>query len=139
MTTGLVKAADTDKALTSRRFYKTYTFNSKLYLVEALTHASYHLNRVTPCYQRLEFLGDALLDFLVTQHLYFRQEKLSPGKLTDIRQALVNNNIFATIAVQYEYNKYLKEMSPDWFRSIDNFITRLEDKKEENTNPVGRT
>ena len=116
-----------------------YTFNSKLYLVEALTHASYHLNRVTPCYQRLEFLGDALLDFLVTQHLYFRQEKLSPGELTDIRQALVNNNIFATIAVKYEYNKYLKEMSPDWFRSIDKFITRLEDKKEENTNPVGRT
>ena len=116
-----------------------YTFNSKLYLVEALTHASYHPNRVTPCYQRLEFLGDALLDFLVTQHLYFRHEELSPGELTDIRQALVNNNIFATIAVKYEYNKYLKEMSPDWFRSIDNFITRLEDKKEENTNPVGRT
>ena len=116
-----------------------YTFNSKLYLVEALTHASYHPNQITPCYQRLEFLGDALLDFLVTQHLYFRHEELSPGELTDIRQALVNNNIFATIAVKYEYNKYLKEMSPDWFRSIDNFITRLEDKKEENTNPVGRT
>ena len=116
-----------------------YTFNSKLCLVEALTHASYHRNRVTPCYQRLEFLGDALLDFLVTQHLYFRHEELSPGVLTDIRQALVNNNIFATIAVKYEYNKYLKEMSPDWFRSIDNFITRLEDKKKENANPVGRT
>ena len=116
-----------------------YTFNSKLYLVEALTHASYQANRVTPCYQRLEFLGDALLDFLVTQHLYFRNETLSPGELTDIRQALVNNNIFATIAVKYEYNKYLKEMSPDWFRSIDNFITRLEDKKKENANPVGRT
>ena len=116
-----------------------YTFNSKLCLVEALTHASYHRNRVTPCYQRLEFLGDALLDFLVTQHLYFRHEEMSPGELTDIRQALVNNNIFATIAVKYEYNKYLKEMSPDWFRSIDNFITRLEDKKEENANPVGRT
>ena len=116
-----------------------YTFNSKLCLVEALTHASYHRNRVTPCYQRLEFLGDALLDFLVIQHLYFRHEELSPGVLTDIRQALVNNNIFATIAVKYEYNKYLKEMSPDWFRSIDNFITRLEDKKKENANPVGRT
>ena len=79
-----------------------YNFNSKSYLVEALTHASYQGNRITPCYQRLEFLGDALLDFLVTQHIYFRQENLSPGELTDIRQALVNNNIFAAIAVKYE-------------------------------------
>ncbi|CAH3040736.1 unnamed protein product [Porites lobata] len=109
-----------------------YTFNSKLYLVEALTHASYQANRITPCYQRLEFLGDALLDFLVTQHLYFRHEKLSPGELTDIRQALVNNNIFAAIAVKYEYNKYLRQMSPKWFKSIENFITRLDDEKEEN-------
>ena len=109
-----------------------YTFNSRLYLVEALTHASYQANRITPCYQRLEFLGDALLDFLVTQHLYFRHEKLSPGELTDIRQALVNNNIFAAIAVKYDYNKYLRQMSPKWFKSIENFITRLDDEKEEN-------
>ena len=109
-----------------------YTFNSKLYLVEALTHASYQANRITPCYQRLEFLGDALLDFLVTQHLYFRHEKLSPGELTDIRQALVNNNIFAAIAVKHEYNKYLRQMSPKWFKSIETFITRLDDEKEEN-------
>ncbi|XP_068760261.1 endoribonuclease Dicer-like isoform X2 [Montipora capricornis] len=108
-----------------------YTFRSKLYLLEALTHASYHTNRVTPCYQRLEFLGDALLDFLVTQHLYFRHAKLSPGELTDIRQALVNNNIFATIAVKHEYNKYLKQMSPQWFKMIENFITRVEDEAEE--------
>ena len=115
-----------------------YNFNSKSYLVEALTHASYQANRITPCYQRLEFLGDALLDFLVTQHIYFRQENLSPGDLTDIRQALVNNNIFAAIAVKYEYNKYLKQMSPELFKSIENFITTLEDEKEENINLVSR-
>ena len=115
-----------------------YNFNSKLYLVEALTHASYQANRITPCYERLEFLGDALLDFLVTQHIYFRQENLSPGELTDIRQALVNNNIFAAIAVKYEYNKYLKQMSPELFKSIENFITTLEDEKEENINLVSR-
>ena len=115
-----------------------YNFNSKSYLVEALTHASYQGNRITPCYQRLEFLGDALLDFLVTQHIYFRQENLSPGELTDIRQALVNNNIFAAIAVKYEYNKYLKQMSPELFKSIENFITTLEDEKEENINLVSR-
>ena len=120
-----------------------YTFRSKLHLLEALTHASYQGNRVTPCYQRLEFLGDALLDFLVTQHLYFRHAKLSPGQLTDIRQALVNNNIFATIAVQHKYNKYLKQMSPRWFKTIENFITRVEDENEErnqnHSHPVGGT
>ena len=108
-----------------------YNFEQKLYLVEALTHASYHANRVTPCYQRLEFLGDALLDFLVTQHLYFRHAKLSPGQLTDIRQALVNNNIFATIAVNHDYHKYLKQMSPQWFKTVENFINRVEDEAEE--------
>ena len=108
-----------------------YRFRSKLYLVEALTHASYHPNRVTPCYQRLEFLGDAVLDFLVTQHLYFRHGKLSPGELTDIRQALVNNNIFAVIAVKKDFNKYLKEMSPTLFKTIENFITFVDDENEE--------
>ena len=108
-----------------------YQFRSKLYLLEALTHASYHPNRVTPCYQRLEFLGDAVLDFLVTQHLYFRHAKLSPGQLTDIRQALVNNNIFAIIAVKNDFNKYLKEMSPTLFKTIEKFITFVDDENEE--------
>lgn len=118
-----------------------YTFQSKLHLLEALTHASYLPNRVTTSYQRLEFLGDALLDFLVTQHLYFRHAKLTPGQLTDIRQALVNNNIFATIAVKNDYHKYLKQMSPQWFKTVENFINRLEDEAEERKDQrtVGRT
>ena len=112
----------------------SYNFQHKLYLVEALTHASYHENRVTPSYERLEFLGDALLDFLVTQHLYFRHVNLSPGELTDIRQALVNNNIFATLAVKHSYHKYLKHMSPKWFQTVKNFVDRVEDEAEERKN-----
>ena len=112
----------------------SYNFQHKLYLVEALTHASYHENRVTPSYERLEFLGDALLDFLVTQHLYFRHVNLSPGELTDIRQALVNNNIFATLAVEHNYHKYLKHMSPKWFQTVKNFVDRVEDEAEERKN-----
>lgn len=38
-----------------------YTFKNKALLIEALTHASYIPNRITNCYQRLEFLGDAVL------------------------------------------------------------------------------
>ena len=116
-----------------------YTFHSKLHLLEALTHASYYANRFTTSYQRLEFLGDAVLDFLVTQHLYFRHAKLTPGQLTDIRQALVNNNIFAAIAVKNEYHKYLKQMSPKWFKTVENFINRLDDEEEERKQQHGHS
>ncbi|GAB6029285.1 Endoribonuclease Dicer, variant 3 [Chamberlinius hualienensis] len=38
-----------------------YKFKDRSYLLQAFTHASYHYNRLTDCYQRLEFLGDAVL------------------------------------------------------------------------------
>lgn len=38
-----------------------YKFRDRSFLLQAVTHASYSANRVTDCYQRLEFLGDAVL------------------------------------------------------------------------------
>jgi hypothetical protein len=38
-----------------------YKFRDRSFLLQAITHASYSVNRVTDCYQRLEFLGDAVL------------------------------------------------------------------------------
>lgn len=38
-----------------------YRFNDRSYLLQAMTHASYSPNRISDCYQRLEFLGDAVL------------------------------------------------------------------------------
>ncbi|CAJ1962944.1 unnamed protein product [Sphenostylis stenocarpa] len=46
------------------------SFNDLTLLVEALTHGSYMLPEVPRCYQRLEFLGDAVLDYLITWHLH---------------------------------------------------------------------
>jgi endoribonuclease Dicer len=42
-----------------------YRFNDRSYLLQAMTHASYSPNRVTDCYQRLEFLGDAVLGTVI--------------------------------------------------------------------------
>jgi endoribonuclease Dicer len=89
-----------------------YRFRDRSYLLQAFCHASYFPNRLTDCYQRLEFLGDAVLDYLVTRFLYEDPRKHSPGTLTDLRSALVNNTIFATLAVKFQFHKYFKHFSP---------------------------
>uniref|UniRef100_A0A8C5WGY4 ribonuclease III n=1 Tax=Leptobrachium leishanense TaxID=445787 RepID=A0A8C5WGY4_9ANUR len=107
-----------------------YTFKNKAYLLQAFTHASYHYNTITDCYQRLEFLGDAILDYLITKHLYEDPRQHSPGVLTDLRSALVNNTIFASLAVKYDYHKYFKAISPELFNIIDDFVQFQLEKDE---------
>ncbi|UYV74239.1 DICER1 [Cordylochernes scorpioides] len=85
-----------------------YTFHNKLYLIQAMTHASFYLNRLTPCYQRLEFLGDAVLDFIVTSYIYKDSRLYTPGQLTDLRSSLVGNSFFSFMAVKYGFDKCLK-------------------------------
>ncbi|KAM3918817.1 endoribonuclease Dicer isoform 1-T5 [Leptodactylus fuscus] len=107
-----------------------YQFKNKAYLLQAFTHASYHYNTITDCYQRLEFLGDAILDYLITKHLYEDPRQHSPGVLTDLRSALVNNTIFASLAVKYDYHKYFKAVSPELFHVIDDFVQFQLEKNE---------
>lgn len=99
-----------------------YTFNDPLYLLQAMTHASYSPNRLTDCYQRLEYLGDAVLDYLITRHLYEDPRQHSPGALTDLRSALVNNTIFASLAVRHGFHKYFRHLSPGLNEVIDRFV-----------------
>lgn len=99
-----------------------YTFHDRGYLLQAFTHASYHYNRLTDCYQRLEFLGDAVLDYLITRHLYEDPQRHSPGTLTDLRSALVNNTFFASLAVKYDFHRYFKNVSPGLFAVIQRFV-----------------
>lgn len=69
-----------------------YQFRDRSFLLESLTHCSYSQNRITNAYERLEFLGDAVIDYLVTCYLVSNFPRKSPGQITDLRMALVNNN-----------------------------------------------
>ena len=82
-------------------------------------------------YCRLEFLGDAILDYVITRHLYEDSDKYSPGVLTDLRSALVNNNIFAALAVKWDFHKYFKAISPVLFNVIEKFVARQKEKEDE--------
>jgi len=105
-----------------------YKFNDRAYLLQAFTHASYHPNDITDCYQRLEFLGDAVLDYVITRHLFEDERKHSPGELTDLRSALVNNNIFAALAVRFDYHKYFKALSVGLFQVIEKYVALQEEQ-----------
>src|SRR5512136_2551068 len=75
-------------------------FNNIGLLTRALTHRSYfneHKDAVEDN-ERLEFLGDAVLDFLVAAWLYHRFPEMAEGQLTRLRAALVGNEQLAQFA-----------------------------------------
>lgn len=105
-----------------------YTFKNHAYLLQALTHPSYTCNRITGSYQRMEFLGDAVLDFLITCHIYEMCMNLNPGDLTDLRSALVNNVTFACYTVRLGFHKHLLAISSKLQSYVDKFVIFQENK-----------
>lgn len=69
-----------------------YKFRNSLLLAEALTHSSISLERKNYPFdnQRLEFLGDAVLQLVVTEHLYLLFPDFSEGRLTKLRTRIVS-------------------------------------------------
>ncbi|KAI3470366.1 hypothetical protein Pfo_027029 [Paulownia fortunei] len=104
-----------------------YSFRDVSLLVEALTHGSYMRPEIPACYQRLEFLGDAVLDYLVTVHLYHKFPGLSPGFLTDLRSASVNNDCYAQSAIKAGLHKHILHLSPDLHRHIVQTVSKFEE------------
>ena len=70
----------------------SYTFKDKEFLLLALTHSTYayeHRRFGLVSNQRLEFLGDAILDFIVGEEMYKRKEDWNEGKLSKTRALVV--------------------------------------------------
>ena len=67
-------------------------------------------------------LFDFIPDYLITRHLYEDWRQHSPGALTDLRSALVNNTIFASLAVRYGFHKYFRHLSPGLSEVVDRFV-----------------
>jgi len=63
-----------------------------------------------------------ILDYLITRHLYEDSRQHSPGALTDLRSALVNNTIFASLAVRCGFHKYFRHLSPGLSVVINRFV-----------------
>ena len=66
-----------------------YTFKNKQLLQEAFTHSSYANHYREKSNERMEYLGDAILQFVVTEWQYRQDDTINEGKLTAYRQKLV--------------------------------------------------
>jgi ribonuclease III len=96
-----------------------YKFTNKQLLIEALTHKSYKQPYDN---ERLEFLGDAVLDLIVGEYLYKKFPKSDEGKLSKIRASLVNENGFTKLANVLELGGYI-------------FLSNAEENNEGRTKP----
>jgi ribonuclease-3 len=87
-----------------------YRFNEPRLLLEALIHSS-HVNEMIDAplsdNERLEFLGDAVLEFIVTEYLYGKYPDEREGRLTVMRSAIVDRRRCAHLAVALEMDKYI--------------------------------
>ena len=75
-----------------------YTFKDYKLLETALTHPSFGGDHHVPHYQRLEFLGDAVLELAISRHLYFELPEVDEGKLTRIRAYIVREETLCRVA-----------------------------------------
>ena len=84
------------------------TFQDTHLLKEALTHRSYAVeNRLAYDNQRLEFLGDAVLEIILTEYLYAVYPEADEGVMTKMRSALAQQEAIAKLARELELGRYM--------------------------------
>lgn len=82
----------------------SYTFRQPLLLGEALTHRS----AAPGNNERLEFIGDALLNFFIAEYLFKRYPRAREGELSRLRASLVNGETLAELARNIRLDKWLR-------------------------------
>ncbi len=89
---------------------KLPTFKNQALFEQAFTHRSF-LNETREqiaSNERLEFLGDSILSFLVSDFLYKKYPQYNEGVLTNLRSLLVNTKSLGTIAKELDFGNLLK-------------------------------
>ncbi len=86
-----------------------YRFRNSLLLAEALTHPSlgHEAQRYHFDYQRLEFLGDAVLQLVITEYLFRNFRVAAEGQLTKLRSRLVSRDALRTHAAALDLGRYI--------------------------------
>lgn len=84
-----------------------YTFKNINFLKTALTHTSYAYEHKIKSYERLEYLGDSILEFISSEYLFQNYENLSEGEMTKVRAYSVCEDSLYQIALKHNFSDFL--------------------------------
>ena len=107
-----------------------YEFKDKRYIAKALTHPSYATIKHIPNYERLEFLGDAVLDLVISEFLFDEFKEEQEGALAKRRSGLVRGETLANVARELGLGEHLKMSSGEEANNGKDNNTNLENTFE---------
>jgi len=84
-----------------------YKFKNKQLLKKALTHSSYAFENHVESNEKLEFLGDSILEFISSKYLYENFPKLKEGEMTKVRADIVCEKSLYEIAKAHNFSDFL--------------------------------
>lgn len=84
-----------------------YKFKDKTLLETALTHTSYANEKKKQSNEKLEYLGDAILEFVISKYLFINYKNLTEGEMTKVRASVVCEQSLYEIAKKHNFNDYL--------------------------------
>lgn len=84
-----------------------YKFKNKELLKKALTHTSYAYENNVESNEKLEYLGDSILEFLSSKYLYNNYKKLNEGEMTKVRAAVVCEESLYKVATKHNFSDFL--------------------------------
>lgn len=84
-----------------------HKFSNKDIIKKALTHTSYAYEHCIESNEKLEFLGDAILEFVVSKYLYNNYKKLKEGEMTKVRASVVCESSLYKIAERLNFSDFL--------------------------------
>ena len=84
-----------------------YTFKNKLLLKNALTHTSYAYENKVESNERLEYLGDSILEFISSKYLFENYKNLSEGEMTKVRAYAVCEDSLYKVAIKNDFSDFL--------------------------------
>ena len=85
-----------------------YKFKNKKLLETALTHTSYAYEKKTESNEKLEFLGDSILEFVSSEYIYKNYSNLKEGEMTKVRASVVCEKSLHEIAKRHNFSDFLK-------------------------------